>query len=312
MSKSKNKIGVFSILKEGFSLYFKNFKIFMKYMTFPVLGQILGLSLTLYFAYLYTQNLPYLIEKFQIFNNFSIIFTVLILIISIPLFLFMKAFWEYLVAYGAISSMTANAIKSGKVYDIQAHTELIKRRTFKYILLWLLFSIFLLIGYFPLFWIIAIILFIYFILIFQVFTLEEDKSPIKCFKRSFEIIKGHFAITLGLALVLYLITFVILPDIVKFIAEIIQLISLLVIPFDIYVRQLPFFITNSSIPIFNFEITSLMLAGAMAKGFIGFIIIAYTLPLRSICYTILYKKLAKFEPTIDKKLLKRATDKKEI
>ena len=40
----KNK-SVFGIFIESIGLYFSNFKQFVKYMTFPVLGQVLGLIL---------------------------------------------------------------------------------------------------------------------------------------------------------------------------------------------------------------------------------------------------------------------------
>lgn len=311
MAKAKIKDSVWSILAQGFKLYFSNFKEFTKYMAFPVLGQVFGIILTCTMAYVYTENLPYLVMKFEIFNNFSTIFTVLILLILPGLIIFMKAFWEYLVAYGAICSMTDNSLKSGRVYDFQAHTELINRRTFKYILLWLLFGLFTALAFFPLFWVVGLILFVYFVLIFQVFTFEEDKSPIVCFQRSLEIIKHNFWRTLGLITVLWLFTYVLLPDLIKFLCNIANIIAFFAIPFDLYAQQLPIKDVNSwlvSTP-FAYQLNSLMVAKIMVEGFLGYIILGFTLPIRSICFTLWYKNLAKFEPTVDKKLLKRAMEK---
>lgn len=311
MAKTKIKDSVWAILAQGLKLYFSNFKEFTKYMAFPVLGQVFGLILTFAGAYLYTENLPFLINNFAIFNNFSIIFATLILILLPGLIIFVKAFWDYLVAYGAICSMTENSLKSGRVYDFQAHTELINRRTFQYVLLWLLFGLFTAFAYFPLFWVIGLILFVYFILIFQVFTFEEDKSPIACFSRSLEIIKGNFWRTFALMLLLWLTTQLILPELIKFGFNLLDMLAFFASSFDLYTSQLPIsdfnlWIKSTSI---NYEITSLTIARLMAEAFLGYIVIGFTLPIRSICFTLWYKNLARFEPTVDKKLLKRAMEK---
>ena len=97
-------------------------------MTFPVLGQIGGLLLVFLITYFYTQNLPPLIEKFSALDNFNVLILLSILITLPGLAIFCKSFWEYLVAYGAVNSMYENMQKSGRVYDFDAHTELIKRR----------------------------------------------------------------------------------------------------------------------------------------------------------------------------------------
>ena len=66
--KNKTPLGIFM---EALGLYFSNFKQFVKYMTFPVLGQILGLILIFGFTYIYTKNLPSLIEKYSAFDDFN-------------------------------------------------------------------------------------------------------------------------------------------------------------------------------------------------------------------------------------------------
>ena len=153
--KNKTPLGIFS---ESIGLYFSNFDKFVQYMSFPVLGQIVGLGLVLLITFFYTQNLPNLLEKYSSLDNFNTLILLSILITLPGLAIFIKAFWDYLVAYGAINSMLDNMLKSGRVYDFDAHTELIKRRSIAFVGLWFLFGIFSTIAICPLFWVVCGIL----------------------------------------------------------------------------------------------------------------------------------------------------------
>jgi len=113
MSKKNNT--VLGIFMESIGLYFSNFYKFVKYMTFPVLGQIFGLLLVFLLTFFYAKNMPLLIEKFPTLDNYLIIVSTLLILTLPGLIIFMKAFWEYLIAYGAINSMFENMTKSGKV-----------------------------------------------------------------------------------------------------------------------------------------------------------------------------------------------------
>lgn len=306
MAKIKNSVwGVFT---QGLHLYFTNFGSFMKYMAFPVFGQLIGILVTLLTAFLYAANLPNFITKGGIFDNFSMIFLVLLIIIIPGLFIFAKAFWDYLVAYGAINSMVENMLKSGKVYDFPAHTELITRRTAGFIGVWIIYSILLFIGLCPLFWIIIGILFVYFVLVFQVFTFEPDKSPVECFQKSFMIIKGNFARTLGLLALLTVLTYWALPAFFNFLLTLGNIITFFAIPFDIGVQQLPIAQINNLLlqtPT-AYQITSLMIAKWLVEASLSSIIIFLTLPIRSICWALWYKNLNKAEVKLDKRILDRA------
>ena len=130
MSKKQTPLGIFT---ESIGLYFSNFDKFIKYMTFPVLGQIAGLGLVFLLTYFYAKTMPNIIQAIPALNNFTLLVTIAILITLPGLAIFIKAFWEYLVAYGAVNSMLQNMLKSGKVYDFDAHTELIKRRTLSFV-----------------------------------------------------------------------------------------------------------------------------------------------------------------------------------
>lgn len=306
MARIKN--GVFAIFWEAVKLYFTNFGRFFRYMAFPVFGQISGIIIALLSSYYYTLNVPNLIAQGGIFNNFSIIFLILILITLPGLFIFMKAFWDYLVAYGAINSMADNLVKSGKVYDFAAHNEVITRRTSAFIGLWLLFALFTIAGIFPLFLLAAGILFVYFVLIFQVFTFEPDKSPVGCFKKSFNIIKGNFRKTCGLMLLLLIFTYWVLPETVKFLFDAAKIIALFAIPLDGWASQFPIDEINKLLmrsPT-AYQITSLLIARFAVSAFLGYAVIGLTLPLRSICWALWYKMLNKGEAKLDKKILNRA------
>lgn len=305
---SKIKDSVWSIFAQGVQLYFTNFGSFFKYMAFPVFGQILGMIFVLLASFFYAQNLPKWIVQGGLFDNFSMIFLVLFIITLPGLLIFAKAFWDYLVAYGAVNSMVENMLKSGKVYDFPAHTGVITRRTASFVGLWMLFGLFTIVGMFPLFWVIAGILFVYFVLIFQVFTFEPQKSPVDCFVKSAIIIRGNFARTLGLMTLLGLLTYWILPDLIKFFFAFVNIVSFLAIPLDVWANQLPIGEINKMLlqtPM-AYQITSLFIAKSIVTMSLGYIVICFTLPLRSICWALWYKNLNKGEVKLDKKILDRA------
>lgn len=323
MAKVANS--VLGIFWQGTKLYFLNSISFLKYLAFPVLGQILGIVLILFASYFYAGGLQKWLVPGGIFDNFLVIFFVLLLVILPGLFILIRAFWEYLVAYGAINSMVDNMLKSGKVYDFHAHTEVISRRSGAFGWLWVLLALFGFIGAFPLFWVISGILAVYFILIFQVFVFEPDKSPIGCFKKSMAIVKGHFASTLGLIALLGVFTYWLIPEGIKYLFEISKVVTVLAIPFDSLAQQLPIdamnkFLTADKLFVFATLtsgvvensttrpeiITSLMIAKAMVSALLGYVLTCLTLPWRSICCALWYKNLNKGEAKLDKRILERA------
>ncbi len=287
--KKKTPLGIFT---EAVGLYFSNFKQFVKYMSFPVLGQILGLVITFACAFAYSKSLPYLVEKYPAFNNFNTLVFVSVIVAIPGMILFIKAFWEYLVAYGAVNSMLENMLKSGKVYDFRAHTELIKRRTPSFVALWLILGIFSLLASCPLLWIIAGVVAVYMALTFQAFTYEPELSPVGCIKKSFSLIKGHFASTFLLMLLSGLLCWIFIPQIFGYISEttgINKFLSNAVIPF---LETLPLNELNSALSKFGIpELKNEYLAMLVVTTSISQIFIQYTLPLRSILCGLWYKDL---------------------
>lgn len=297
---------IFELFWKALNLYFSNFLSFLRYMAFPVFGQITGFLWIIGITYIYIVNfLPNILQN-NALNNFSVIFFILFLITLPGLFIMLKAFWEYLVAYGAINSMLDGLVKSGRVYDFPAHNEVITRKTAKFVGLWLLISILSIIGLIPIFWIFGAILFVYWILVFQVFVFEPDENIFGCFKRSFQLIKGKFGKTFLLLLIIGIFTNLFLPFVVEQILNFTKLISILVIPFDSIAILLPIAEINKHLP--N-EINSLIIAKQLVLSFFNFIILGMTLPLRSICWGLWYKKNIKAKSKIDKRLLQRAEGK---
>lgn len=295
------------ILVESIGLYVSNLDRFIQYMSFPILGQITGLGLVLLITIFYTQHLPNLIEKYPALNNFNALILLSIIITLPGLAIFTKAFWDYLVAYGAINSMFDNMLKSGRVYDFNAHTELIKRRKIPFIGLWFLFGIFSILAICPLFWIVCGILAIYFVLVFQVFTFEPELSPTGCVKRSLNLVKGHFASAFMLMASVGLLTYLFIPQIVIKLFEICGMNNFfanLIMPI---VNQLPDFnLRCFGLP----EIPKDNIALFTIQTIIAQILIQYTLPLRSILWSMWYRELANQDYVSKEKISKKRKTKR--
>ncbi len=303
----KKQQTVWGIFTESIGLYFSNFDKFMKYMTFPVLGQIAGLIVVFFTTYFYTVNMPKLIDKYPNLNSLSTLILISVLISLPGLAVFCKAFWEYLIAYGAVNSMLENMLRSGKVYDFEAHTELIKRRAFSFIGLWFLFGIFSLVAVCPLMWVICAVFAIYFVLVFQVFTFEPELSPIGCVKKSLLLVKGHFRDTFLLFALIGALTYIAVPQIV-------------VKGFDAVGINIAF--SNAIMPFVNllpeFDFSMYGLGSIMHSDMALFtiqtivaqILIQYTLPLRSILWSMWYKELNQGIPALELPTAKKRKSKK--
>ncbi len=290
--KNKTPLGIFT---ESIGLYFSNFDKFVKYMTFPVLGQIGGLILIFGLYYLYIKYIPADLD-------FNLLILLAILVTVPGLAIFLKAFWEYLVAYGAVNSMLENMLKSGKVYDFDAHTELIKRRTVPFVGIWLLVGIFSLLSALPIFWVPCGILAVFFVLIFQVFTYEPELSPVGCAKKSMLLIHGHFASTFMLIALAGALTYVFVPQIVLSISEILKITDALSNVAGAFLETLPILEINKYLALAYIPpITIEGLSTLVVSSFISQIFIQYTLPLRSILWGMWYRELNGSLPAPEKK-----------
>lgn len=305
---AKIKDNVWGIFCQGTKLYFTNFGSFFKYMAFPTFGQVLGIVLILITTSFYSANIQKWIIPGGILDNFMLIFLILFLLTLPGLFILIKAFCDYLVAYGSVNSMLDNMLKSGRVYDFHAHTELVARRSSAFASIWLIWALFGLIGSFPLFWVIFGILSVYFMLVFQVFTFEPDKSALGCFKKSVNLIKGNFTRTLGLMAILGVLTYWLMPNLIQYLFDVLKLTDIFAIPLDSWTKQLPIEQINlllAKSPT-AYQITSLWIAKVLIGALVNYIVTCITLPWRSICSALWYKNLNKGEIKLEKKILDRA------
>lgn len=289
MTKLKIKNSILFIISESFKIYFKYFLQFTKYMAFPVLAQAFAIFFAIEFAIIYNNLYPKYLSSIN--PNISLI---ILLILIIPcLVLFVKACWDYLIAYGALNSMTNAIITTSKLYDIPAHNKIITQRTTKFIGLLLIISLLTLIASFPLLWIVGIIAFVYLVLIFQVFALEDNLSIFECFKRSFNLIKGNFAKTFLMMVFWYVFCSLILTHITIRIINLVHLETFFKSIFESWALMIPLEHLNNVLGRNNMALISgLEIATVILMTFITFIINGFTLPLRSICWTLWYKNLS--------------------
>ena len=299
---------VIKIFFEGLKIYTVNIHKFLLYMAFPVLGQIFGLYAIFGATYWFSMNFQDLAIKYPALNEMTtlLIFSI---VMTIPgLVIFLKAFWDYLVAYCAINSMTEGYLNTGKVYDFRAHNDVVYKKTFSFIVLWFLFGIFTTLAILPPFWILGFIFFIYFILIFQVFTFENSLSPIGYFRRSFEIIKGNFGKTFVLMTILVIFTYILLASGLSVVFDYLNLTNILSKAFESWAFTLPLEAVE------RFGITPAVVGSNMVKELVLFIAIGFTLPIRSICWTLWYNNLreAVAKPKKISRTVKKTTKAKKL
>ncbi len=301
---AKEDKSVWVLFFEGIKIYALNIHKFFLYMAFPVLGQLLGLFMIFGITYWYTQNFQNLIVKYPAMNDISTMLICIILSVIPGLLIWARAFWDYLVSYGALNSMTDGYLNTGRVYDFRAHNSVVSKKVFSYIALWLLFSVFTLVSLIPLFWIIGFIFFIYFILIFQVFTFENGLSPVGYFRRSLQLVKGRFARTFLLMILLVVFTYYLLTSGLSVIFDALNLTAKLAKVFESWAY---------SLPVEHFErfgITPIVIGKEVVNQIIFFIVVGFTLPLRSICWTLWYNNLASDSEDYEERRPKKKASKK--
>lgn len=297
IENTQSNIGlVFSIVCESVKLYFVNLDKFLKYMTFPVLGQILGIIVIFASSYIFSYNFEVIRYRYPIFQNVQFAFLTLTLI-TLPGFLvFIKAFYDYLIAIGAICSMSLSLkTKDGVISDMKTHNEVISRHITSYLMLILITSLMISIG--SLFFVIGgLITFIYLAFVIQSFALNENLNIFSHISKSFEVVKGRFFITALLLFFMFVICYLLLPDIIHWGFIWANWDSFFVRFIETYIIKLPIGQINdllNSIDGINIHIDSLMLSKSVFKSFVTFIVAGYTLPIRSIAMTLFFRRFNK-------------------
>ena len=293
MSKDKIKNSIWYVFFEGIKIYFSNVDKFFMYMLFPVLGQIIGIALS------FGLTLGFADKIAQKTDSISTMLLMIILLAAPGLLIFLKAFWDYMVAYVALNSMTEGALTTGKVYDFQSHREVATRRGGKYILFLLAVGFLSFAALFcmiiPVFGLIPpLILWIYFILVFQVFTFEDDLSVADIFRKSMNLIKGDWARTFLLTALLWFFSIFIVTEGATVIFDYLHLTDVLCSMFDFIGQSIRLDLVNRVLIHLNMEeITVAMISKSVFVSLLGIVIAEFTLPIRSICWTLWYRDLAK-------------------
>ena len=293
---SKNTFtDVIKIFFNGVKLYFLNFEKFFKYLAFPVFGQILGIVLIFAASFIFTLHVSSFTEKSPVFDNIPLVFLMLIILTLPGFFIFCKAFWEYLVAMASLNSMASTLLEGGKLDDTSIHTELIKRRSGSYILLLLIVSMIYFLLSLPILWGLLVIVFVYLALCLQVFALEEDKGAFDIVKSAISYVKFNFFKTALLLLILGIVTYWLVPGLICWGFETGNLTGFFSYPVEQYVKLLPLndlnmILQQAHIP---FSLKSYSISKHVVLAFVSFAVTGFSLPLRCICCTNLYKEINK-------------------
>lgn len=290
---------VWLIFFEGIKIFALNIHKFMLYMAFPVLGQILGIFLIFGLTFWFTQNMQDIAAKYDALNNMSSMITLIVVSVIPGVLILIKAFWDYLVAFVALNSMTEGYLNTGRVYDFKAHNSVATQKSFSFITIWFLISVMTILGILPVFWIFAGLFFVYFILVFQVFTFENGLSPVGYFKRSMFLIKGKFGRTFLLMSILTIFTYVILVSGLGVLFDAFNWTNPLAKMFEAWAYTLPID------PLEQYGVTPSVIGTELVKQLIFFLAIGFSLPIRSICWTLWYNELASEDEPVVKKPKKR-------
>lgn len=287
MSKYKLKNSIFFILWEGIKIYFSNIDKFLLYMLFPVFGQVIGIALSFGLSLGFADKV---VQK----ADSPAVALLMILLLAIPgLLIFAKAFWDYMIAYVALNSMTEGAVTTGKVYDLASHNEVATQRGWKYIGFLIVLSVLMSLGSSIFFIIPGFVLWIYFILVFQIFTFEPDLSITDIFKRSFLLVKGNWARTFILMAVLGFFSMYILTEGITVVFDYLNLTASASSIFNFISNLIPLDLVNKILVHANQPIiTNEMISKTIFVSVLGMIISGLTLPIRSICWSLWYKNLS--------------------
>ncbi|MCD7879306.1 MAG: hypothetical protein LUG16_05160, partial [Candidatus Gastranaerophilales bacterium] len=238
-------------------------------------------------------------------KNLSLLFW----IILIPFFIiFIKAFYDYIIAFCALNIMfyTVSGKTRVKNIDFSSHKSVIQRKIFQYILLMLYVTLILIIP--------PLVLWLFICLSFQVFSLEPESTAAKSLSRSVELIKGNIIPTIIMLVLCYIATYWFLPEMFIWASEKVSLNTFLVQCFEPFFGMLPLDYYNDILSVVNYRIDTVTLSRNTVEFLISFIIIGFTLPFRCCCFTQMYKlydsdRIKEFSKESDE-IIKRAAGKK--
>ena len=313
--KSNNFIEIFKIFFSCIYKYFQYFDQTSKALIIPIFGQIVSLSVILFIAYFYNQNVGNIINFFHFFADDTKLFFVYIIILIPFFYLFLKCFYNYILMFSSLNLLFyTNANKKNiKNIDFKTNNDVIQRKMFSYVVLLFIVS-FLFIP--PL-----IIVTPFICLSFQVFALEGNISPLRAIIRSIDMVKSNIIPSLILIALCYLLTYLYLPSLFIWVSEKTSVYYFIMGCFEKIANQLPVDISNLPISdlgaitdYINDLISPVSIARNFTEGLLSFIVIGFTLPFRCCCFTELYRlydsQKIKENSKMTDEIVKRATSKK--
>lgn len=312
---AKKNSTIFEIFLQSIGLYFTNIDRFVWYMIFPVFGQLAGIVLFTIVLYSFNEYNHIILANIPILRTPMYMNIALGVVLLPVVILWAKAFWDYMVAYSAVNSMTENMLKSERVYDFPAHTMMVTRRWGEYLLLFLMYIGLILLSVIPIFLVFVWILLIYYAFIFQIFMFEPELSPFDCFKKSSQYVHGNFRQTLLMIVLVGGLTYVILPQIVLTFLQTVKGVNVLkelIVPY----------ITVPSLDWINMilsasgvhQITPEQVGLFIVQLLVFVIVVELLLPLRVICMCLWYKNFYNDSGAmkqIDDRILDRAGAKRK-
>ena len=142
----------------------------------------------------------------------------------------------------------------------------------------------------------AIITFVYLAFVIQSFALNENLNIFGHISKSFEVVKGRFFLAFLLIFFLFVMCYLLLPDIIHWGFIWANWDSFFVNFIEAYIIKLPIGQINdllNSIEGINLHFDSLILSKSIFKSFMTFIVAGYTLPIRSIALTLFFRRFNK-------------------
>lgn len=290
-TKSKKKVSVIKTVFDGLKTYLYNLDIFVKYLSFPILGTIFGMFFLFLINYIFVTHIEQIEKINPIFENTAVLLT-LLLIVVIPAFLIMiKALIDYIVAYGTINSMCVLGTK--RIEDVYNHKETVKRRFAPYCILILVLSVIFGVLSFPLLWPLLIVASIFLSLAIQVFSLEENITPYEAIRKSINLVKSDFWVVFWVLVLIALISYVAVPYLITWAVAKTPLFQWIAYPVEKYISLLPLSDINSVLSQsgINYTFDVILIAESIVNCVISTIVIMYMLPFRCACCVEMYKRL---------------------
>ena len=132
-------------------------------------------------------------------------------------------------------------------------------------------------------------------LCFQVFALEEDKNAVNAIISAISYVRYNFLKTAALLIILGISTYWLVPGLISWGFDIGDLGGFFSYPVEQYIRLLPLDGFNSILSHYNipFTLKSYTIAKHIVLMVVSFAVTGFTLPLRSLCCTALYKDINK-------------------